>query len=60
MYSSAWFRAIFVHLSASPKEMTKDIPVSFRLKIVAINCRLSSCSYLFSNGKREDEEKRAS
>ena len=62
MYSncSTWFRAIVVHLSVLPKEMTKDIPVSFGLKTVAVNCPLSSCGHLFSKGKREDEEKRAS
>ena len=33
-------------LSIFQKEMTKDVPVCFRLQIVTVNCHSSSCSHL--------------
>ena len=45
------------HMYFLTKEVTKDIPVSFWLHTVTVNCHSSSCSHLFPVGKREEEEK---
>ena len=45
------------HMFFLTKEATQDIPVSFRLHTVTVNCHSSSCSHLFPEGKREDEQK---